>query len=440
MGGKQVNKKVSKTLKGNNMEEKVKLAFSSVIKVFLLNTALCFLCIIIMFVRMAKNNMIAPGAVLSIIGTIVMTVISIRVSITLAKKLTKEVVDPIRELQGAVQKLRVGDLNIEIAYESQDEIGELADDLRATCTQMQTVIEDAGYLLGEMSEGNFNITSKAEDSYVGEFELLITGINNLNLYLDETLREIREASELVMSSSEQMAYSAQDLAEGATNQASAVEELNATVDDVTNISVETADNVTMAATNAKTAAEDAKKSREEINQLTAAMERITETSKEIEKIIGAIEDIASQTNLLSLNASIEAARAGEAGRGFAVVADQIGKLASDSAQSAVTTRELISKSLVEIEMGNEIVEHTMESIGNVLANMEEFANMASSAAESSRVQADMLKQIEEGIEQVSNVIQSNSAAAQETSAVSEELSSESISLEEMLEKFQLRKK
>ena len=153
---------------------------------------------------------------------------------------------------------------------------------------------------------------------------------------------------------------------------------------------------------AKKAAENAGRNREEINELTGAMARITETSKEIENIIAAIEDIASQTNLLSLNASIEAARAGEAGRGFAVVADQIGKLAADSAQSAVNTRELIGKALEEIEAGNRIVENTMEAIGTVLADMESFAGMASGAAEASRVQADMLKQIEAGIEQISS--------------------------------------
>ena len=194
----------------------------------------------------------------------------------------------------------------------------------------------------------------------------------------------------------------------------------------------------MAANNATAAAKDAKKSREEMNQLTLAMERITATSQEIENIIAAIEDIASQTNLLSLNASIEAARAGEAGRGFAVVADQIGKLAADSAQSAVSTRELISKCLVEVEEGNHIVENTMESIGEVLANMESFAGMASGAAQASKEQVDMLKQIEAGIDQITIVVQNNSATAQETSAVSEELSAQATNLEEMVAQFELR--
>lgn len=356
----------------------------------------------------------------------------------LAKMLTQNIVEPVKELQAAVQKLKEGELDIDITYEGGDELGELAADLREACAQMHTVITDSGYLLGEMAEGRFNISTQVESSYVGDFRNVILSMRKLNRQLDATLHQIAESSSQVKVGSEQLAQSAQDLAEGATEQAGAVEELTATIESVTHISEESAENATTAANAAKKAAENAGRNREEINELTGAMARITETSKEIENIIAAIEDIASQTNLLSLNASIEAARAGEAGRGFAVVADQIGKLAADSAQSAVNTRELIGKALEEIEAGNRIVENTMEAIGSVLADMESFAGMASGAAEASRVQADMLKQIEAGIEQISSVVQSNSASAEETSAVSEELSAQAITLEEMIEKFELR--
>ena len=192
------------------------------------------------------------------------------------------------------------------------------------------------------------------------------------------------------------------------------------------------------AAQAKESAAVANTSRTGMNELIHAMDNITETSKEIENIIAAIEDIASQTNLLSLNASIEAARAGEAGRGFAVVADQIGKLANDSAQSAISTKELIVKSLEEIEKGNKIVHETMETIGNILESMETFADSANGAAEASRSQADMLEQIEQGIEQISTVVQSNSASAQETSATSEELFAQSESLKGLVSKFKIR--
>ena len=167
------------------------------------------------------------------------------------------------------------------------------------------------------------------------------------------------------------------------------------------------------------------------------MERISSTSMEIQNIIGSIEDIASQTNLLSLNASIEAARAGEAGKGFAVVADQIGKLAGDSAKAAVNTRDLIEKSLQEIENGNQITEKTVAALNEILEAMNSFADVAKTSSTNSSEQADMLKQIEQGIEQISGVIQSNSASAEETSATSQELSAQSEGLKNLVGRFKL---
>ena len=437
MSKKQKKVQMNQRLKNANMDQKFKTSFSAIM-VGLVITALIGIVNVAMLSISLGNSTATRRGIIAIVLLLIVVILTINLCRTVAKSLAVAITEPIRELQRAVQKIKAGELDVEITYDGKDELGELAEDLRGACSQMHTVVTDAGYLLGEMAEGRFNISTDAEDSYVGDFQTLILGMRKLNRQLDGTLRQIREASEQVMVGADQLAGSAQELAEGATNQAGAVEELTATIENVTGISEESAVNAVKAATSAKEAAEDAEKSREEINQLTTAMERITETSKEIENIIAAIEDIASQTNLLSLNASIEAARAGEAGRGFAVVADQIGKLASDSAQSAVTTRELISKSLAEIEAGNRIVENTMESIGTVLTNMEAFSGMASGAAEASKVQVDMLKQIEAGIDQISSVVQSNSASAQETSAVSEELSAQAVNLEEMVARFELR--
>ena len=169
------------------------------------------------------------------------------------------------------------------------------------------------------------------------------------------------------------------------------------------------------------------------------MERINHTSKEIANIIAEIEDIASQTNLLSLNASIEAARAGEAGKGFAVVAEQIGKLASDSASSAVNTKKLIEDSIQEIEHGNEITVKATTSMESIIEGIKMLALSTKEISELSTSQAEAMKQLEEGVEQISEVIQSNSAAAQETSATSEELSAQSENLEQLVGKFVLKK-
>ena len=424
--------------KNLTVDKKIKSVFNAVLAVFNGALLFVFLCVLTMVVRLSKEGASISAGVVAAIIIVVVAIGGTALSLIAVRKLAVAMVGPISDIQDMVQNLKVGDLDIQIAYDGKDEFGELAVNLHEACVQMNTVVKDAGFLLSEMAEGRFNIATRAEESYVGDFRNLILSMRKLNRQLDGTLRKISDAAENVQAGSQQLARNAQELAEGATEQAGAVQELTATIEDVAHISEESASNAAYAAKTAKTAAENAGKNREEINELTGAMARITETSKEIENIITSIEDIASQTNMLSLNASIEAARAGEAGKGFAVVADQIGKLAADSSHSAVMTRELISKSLEEIEAGNRIVENTMQAIDSVLADMEAFAGMASGAAESSRTQADMLQQIEVGIEQISSVVQNNSASAQETFSVSENLSEQANNLEEMISAFELR--
>lgn len=119
------------------------------------------------------------------------------------------------------------------------------------------------------------------------------------------------------------------------------------------------------------------------------------------------------------------------------MADQIGKLAGDSAKAAVNTRDLIEKSLQEIENGNQITEKTVAALNEILEAMNSFADVAKTSSTNSNEQADMLKQIEQGIEQISGVIQSNSASAEETSATSQELSAQSEGLKNLVGRFKL---
>lgn len=435
MSKKQKNNKRMDALMNAKIKKKFSKSFMYIIVGFVLFMLLAVANIMIYAGKAQTNVFATPAGIGAMVLLLVLFVFILIMFRVITKNLTKALVEPIYELQAAVAKIKAGELDIKIAYQSEDELGELADGLREACEYINVVISDAGRVLGEMAEGHFDVTSDVKDSYVGEFEALLTGMSKLKGEMNHVLSQIKVSSAQVMVGADQLAGSAQGLAEGATDQSGAIEELSATIQNVANISEQSAQNAVQAAESATGAAKDAKKSREEVNELTEAMARITATSEEIQNIIAAIEDIASQTNLLSLNASIEAARAGEAGRGFAVVADQIGKLAADSAQSAIETKELINKSLVEVEAGNSIVEHTMESFNSVLANMENFAGMASGAAEASKEQAEMLRQIEIGIEQITEVVENNSAAAEETSAVSEELSAQATNLEQMISHF-----
>lgn len=376
--------------------------------------------------------------VVSTILLVVIGVASVVISVVFAAVITKSITQPIEQMEKASDNLANGILDSEIiTYKSKDEIGHLASNLKKAIFSMNTLIEDVSYLMKEMSQGNLAVRSNQEQAYIGEFRPMFLSIREMNTNISQIIKEINDSSEQVSVGAEQMAESAQGLAEGASEQAGAVEQLTATVDTVAEAAEASANEAKATSAQIDISVQKAEESRQEMEKLTEAMERIDTTSKEIINIIASIEDIASQTNLLSLNASIEAARAGDAGRGFAVVADQIGKLAADSAQSAANTRELIIKTLDEIKVGNDITSVATEAFVNIIKDVEEFAKAAEDISDKSVQQHQSLQQVSEGIGHISAVVQNNSAAAEESSATSEELAAQADNLKVLVSQFVL---
>lgn len=362
--------------------------------------------------------------------------VSVFISMKFAVATAHDFVRPLEKVQAGTQKLANGELDVHIQVNSQNEFGEMADHLNGAIAKIREYIEVIEYGLEEVGKGNFAVRPTIE--FHGEFVKVKDAIEKITIELSRTMGQINEGSDQVAIGAEQLAESAQTLAEGATSQAASVQELTATIDNVAAASEESAKKADESYQQAELLADSAQTSSNEMKLLTEAMERITTTSHEIENIIAEIEDIAEQTNLLSLNASIEAARAGEAGRGFAVVADQIGKLASDSAQSAINTRELIVKSLHEVEQGNAITIRTAQVLEQVVDGIKDLADAAKGNSITSAEQADTMAQVLSGIEQIADVVQNNSASAEETSATSEELSAQSQNLKALVEQFILR--
>lgn len=358
---------------------------------------------------------------------------------SLSLAISKSIEKPLNELKDRFITFAKGDIDSPLpTVESEDEIKELVQGVSAMAERIRVIIKDSGNLLNEMAGGNFAISTECEDAYTGAFSDLLTGMRKMNQQIDTTVRGVSDASEQVLVGSSNLAESAQALAEGATDQAASIEEMQATINELTSGIKMTAEDLETAYNEARKYAEVAEGSRGDMEVMMKAMSRISETSEKIGAIIIQIEDIASQTNLLSLNASIEAARAGEAGKGFAVVADQIRTLAEQSARSAVDSKALIEAAIHEVGDGNKYATKASDSLKEVVEGIHTVAESAKKMKEISIEQANSMEQADEAAERIAEVVQNNSAAAQETSATSEELAAQATALSEMVSVFKLR--
>ena len=375
------------------------------------------------------------------IGLIVVFVIAgLFIAKRKAKNLSENLAKPIILCEKRLQLLAQGDLHSPVPeVVVRDETGKLIEATGVIVTSMRAMIEDINYLLGCMSEGNFNISSGARESYVGDFKDIILSMQKINRSLSSTLREINDSADQVASAADQMSLGAQHLAEGATDQSSAVEELIATIDSIT---TQMNDNVRKARATSdrvREISDGAEQGNDRIIAMTDAMTGISDKSNQIRNIVKTIEEIASQTNLLSLNASIEAARAGEAGRGFAVVANEIRHLAEQSEQAVVDTRLLIEAALAEVDRGNATVDETSETLRTIISGLEEISQSVLDVSQISIDQAGIMEQVKGGVKQISTVVESNSAMAEETSATSEEMAAQADQLNSLVGQFVLRK-
>lgn len=352
----------------------------------------------------------------------------------LVKLLTK----PIVELEEAAKKLEKGILDVEIKFESQDELGILANSFRNTCSFLKTIVLDINEILGELSDGNFNVNSSRLEHYIGDFSTTKDSIQKIIESLNYTFFEIKEATVQVKGGAEQVAETSQTISEGATEQASAIEELTASLGEVNEKvqnSVKHAKETNVITSELGVQIEE---SNEKMNEMVKAMEEIDNSSRNIREIINTIASISEQTNLLALNAAIEAARAGEAGKGFAVVAEEVRKLAEESSNAVKNTAELIEASIKSVEGGKYIADTTAQSLKEVVENTKNAIELVDNITRASEEQSVAIQQVNGGIDQIADVVQSNLAIAEESAAASEELSAQAETLESMISKFKLK--
>lgn len=346
---------------------------------------------------------------------------------------------PIAELNETASRLAEGDLDVELNVTAENEIGELAESIGATVARLKEYIaylKEASGALDQIADGKLEI--HLEQEYVEEFRQLKEALLHISSSMNDVMKNISASSQTVTSSAGDLANAAQQLAEGSGTQAAAVEELVATATSVAEQVEESKKDALQSAEETQKVTAMMEQSQDKMQEMMEAVQKIHETSKQVVGIIATIEEIADQTNLLSLNASIEAARAGEAGKGFAVVADEIGKLAQESSKAANMTRELIGVSMEEINKGNQIADHVMDSLKTAVEAVDNVNGMIQKTAGNAADQAQSMEQIRVGIEEISQGVQDNSAIAEESSATSEELASQATMLNELVQHFELQ--
>jgi methyl-accepting chemotaxis protein len=252
--------------------------------------------------------------------------------------------------------------------------------------------------------------------------IIYINVNKVTLRLRKAENHLEEVSGIIAEEARQLSSASHIIAEGAGKQAAALEETSATMNETSSMVSLTAENAKFATTLAAKSRENTIRGKEKMVDMVKSMELLKESGDTINKIIKAIEDIASQTNLLAINATIEAARAGgEAGRSFAVVAQEVRNLAAKSAKAAAETSEIIEKNIVLTKSSSTASREVSEILGIIVSEFDKLNEMIKEVSAASEEQSNGIKQINIAVNQIDTTTQSNAAVAEQAEASATEL-------------------
>ena len=345
-----------------------------------------------------------------------------------------ELITPIVKVSVEMTELAKGRFDTELdMFADESEVGQMVASINTMKGNFRDMISEISSVLGKMGEGNYHV--EVTGDYVGEFVAIKESMIKIIADTRRTLNTIKDVAKEIDGGSEQLAQASVDLAEGCTTQALQVKEVAERIDRMTRNVEKNAKEAQEAVKISNAAGEMLIEGHAKMQELKVAIGEISKCSEEIRTIIATIEDIASQTNLLSLNAAIEAARAGEAGRGFAVVAEQVKKLADESANAAGETKKLIETTVQAVKKGIIYADVTAASMNEVMEGAKQSTEMMEQMAVDLQEEANNIYKIDEHVNRVAEVVDNNSATSEETAAVSHQQTAQVATMVQMLEQF-----
>lgn len=341
---------------------------------------------------------------------------------------------PIKKVSDQMVAISEGELHEAFDMQEDDsEVGRMVAAIRFMKENLVKIIGEITAVLEQMGNGNYNIS--LNENYVGEFSVIKDSFYKISEEIRHTLRNLREMSEQIKSGSLQLADAATNLAESSTLQATTIFDLTSLTENLYADMDKNSNDARECVEIASQAGRTLSVGNEKMHELKEAIDEIRNCSEEINAIIGAIEDIATQTNLLSLNAAIEAARAGEAGRGFAVVAEQVKNLAEESARSAKETTRLIETTVAAVEKGNLIADETADNMGEVMEGAKRATEKMSQISDLLIQNVQYMQKIDADLGNISGAVDDNAATSEETAAISQEQSGQVERMVDLMDKF-----